>query len=1124
MASKLEILINAKNNASRELKAVQQDVAGVENAAGAMGKSLGGLVAFGAAAAGVAAGVGLIAKEAWSLGAAAVPVMRLRDSFQQVAASYGQSGDEMLAAMQKASRGTIAEGDLMLAANRAMLLGVAASADEMAGLIDVAAKRGAAMGLSTAQAFDDIVTGIGRMSPMILDNLGITVDAENTFTAYAAAIGKTAEQLSDAEKKQALLNRIIADSAGLAQPAVDDMARMNVAIVEAKQAMGELFAPAVLAIASGIADQAERLRMALEAASSADLTIGERNEIHERIAELQQELVGLSENGGGFSWASWMFAGGEDQLVKERIASIRAEIDLLRLQLEKGTTDPAALLGIADQAQAAEEAVARAAQAAAALSSSAAQMAGVWGNVANSEVAAAEAAARAGDSHTRMTGVMDGLNASLSGAPAKLAALAQGLGQAAGAAAQAAGMIAGFESQIAGLAASMVGIEGAAAMKSTVAGITGELSTMQQDWEGIGLSEAEIVALSNTYLSNLNKASTATYSLGKTASGTNSEFSSLESTISGIISSATGPVAGVNAEDFLPREEAVNENARRLADIMVNGLTGQDWLGEFASEVPGIWEEIQNSGDPAGTAAQILKDFQDGLRPELLDRGKAKELAKRAILGDQNAKALAKELAGELSAEMGISLGQAQAAVESALGVSSGGGGGGTATTVTPVVDTSGMAAQLEPLRTFVITPVLDASGIDVAAAFTTITEKMSVRVTPFIDAASADTANAVTFITEKMHVRVTPFIDVANTDTATATEFLGSVIAPQVAPNIRADLANSTAAAFAIVAAMNPLMAITPYLDASTVDASVAVTTLTEKMHVRVTPFIDVASADTAAATEFLGSVIAPQVTPNIRADLANSTAAAFALVDAMNPLMAITPYISTSGVDFATPTTTMIEALHVRVTPFIDVASADTAAATEFLGSVIAPQVAPNIRADLANTSAAAFALVDAMNPLMAITPYISMAGVDLVTPTTTMIEGLPVHISPHIDVDQDTLMAKGMLIADYINAGLRNTSGMSGADGETQSPFAAAMVNQIAASDVGNVVVTMIAGQIAANMATVETAGKMAGTRFSMGFVNGIENIPAATLSILGRLVAPYVAAASTAAAGQTGASNE
>ena len=501
-------------------------------------------------------------------------------------------------------------------------------------------------------------------------------------------------------------------------------------------------------------------------------------------------------------------------------------------------------------------------------------------------------------------------------------------------------------------------------------------------------------------------------------------------------------MAGVNAEDFLPREDAVNENARRLADIMVNGLTGQDWLGEFAAEVPGIWEEIQNSGDPAGTAAQILKDFQDGLRPELIDRGKAKELAKRAILGDKNAKELAKELAGELSAEMGVSLGQAQAAVESALGVSSG-GGGGTATSITPVVDTSGMAGQLEPFRTFVITPTLDMSAIDMDAL-------AAVALAPVVSWSLDD----ITLPSE--------FQTAAIVDSATST------------------FPDSVSATFGVTASWDISSTIPP----SEFQSAAVIASATSALPAQVTWMTKVKIAyDPAGVTtpsEFQTAAVADSALAGL-------------------------------------PTS-------IVFTPKVSVTEFDAGPINEFLGSVIAPQVAPNVRADLANTSAAAFALVDAMNPLMAITPYISMGGVDLATPTTTMIEGLPVHVTPYIDVDQDTLMAKGMLIADYINAGLRNTSGMSGGDGEAQSPFAAAMVNQIAASDVGNVVVTMIAGQIAANMATVETAGKMAGTRFSMGFVNGIENIPAATLAILGRLVAPYVAAASTAAAGQTGASNE
>ena len=95
------------------------------------------------------------------------------------------------------------------------MLGVGESAEQLAQLMEVAAMRGRAMGLTTTQAFNDIVTGIGRMSPMILDNLGIVTGGEKTFEEYAASIGKAADALTDAEKKQALIGKAIESTAPL---------------------------------------------------------------------------------------------------------------------------------------------------------------------------------------------------------------------------------------------------------------------------------------------------------------------------------------------------------------------------------------------------------------------------------------------------------------------------------------------------------------------------------------------------------------------------------------------------------------------------------------------------------------------------------------------------------------------------------------------------------------------------------------------------------------------------------------------------------------------------------------------------------------------------------------------
>src|SRR5690606_28650510 len=112
-------------------------------------------------------------------------------AFDGLAQQAGTSGAQMLSALQQASQGAISNRDLMLAANRAMLLGVASSSSDMARLLEVASVRAKAMGLSMAQAFDNIVTGIGRQSPLILDNLGITVDAARANETYAQSIGKT---------------------------------------------------------------------------------------------------------------------------------------------------------------------------------------------------------------------------------------------------------------------------------------------------------------------------------------------------------------------------------------------------------------------------------------------------------------------------------------------------------------------------------------------------------------------------------------------------------------------------------------------------------------------------------------------------------------------------------------------------------------------------------------------------------------------------------------------------------------------------------------------------------------------------------------------------------------------
>ncbi len=138
-------------------------------------------------------------------------VNALRESFDNLQKTMGQDSVKTFKTLRDATRWAISDQNLLLSANKAMALWVASSSEEFTTLIEIARKKGQEFGLSTTQAFDDLVTWLGRWSVMILDNLGITTKASEAQEFYAQKLWKTVNQLTDAEKKQALINKVISD-------------------------------------------------------------------------------------------------------------------------------------------------------------------------------------------------------------------------------------------------------------------------------------------------------------------------------------------------------------------------------------------------------------------------------------------------------------------------------------------------------------------------------------------------------------------------------------------------------------------------------------------------------------------------------------------------------------------------------------------------------------------------------------------------------------------------------------------------------------------------------------------------------------------------------------------------
>jgi len=252
----------------------------------------------------------------------------------------------------------------------------------------------------------------------------------------------------------------------------------------------------------------------------------------------------------------------------------------------------------------------------------------------------------------------------------------------------------------------------------------------------IGVIMQANVQETQQWASDLDKVASATGGVGAATKAVNDEYETLKGKVSSVLQGALSPDIGFDPASLLPRPDDINENARRLAAIANEGIIGQPWLEEFKAEAPQTWTDIMNqvaAGVDAKTAAaKIYQDFQQGLRPDLIDKDLVKQRVKAMIVGDQNMAALAEEIAQELATEMGIPLQQALAAAGGAMGVTTGAAGdaakaAGDATGGTDMTSGGAQAGQ-----TWIAGFLAQADGTQIVAG---IVAKLTAEMPKFLDA-----------------------------------------------------------------------------------------------------------------------------------------------------------------------------------------------------------------------------------------------------------------------------------------------------------------------------------------------------------------------------------------------------
>ena len=152
--------------------------------------------------------------------------------------------------LTKATDGTVSKFDLFQQANNAMVLGVTKNSDEMAVMFDMAQRLGEALGRDARSSIESLVTGIGRQSRMMLDNIGIIVKSDEAYKNYAEELKKNVDDLTVLERKQAFLNATMEAArekvAGL-PPEVENarrkFQRMTADIDNATARIGDYFTP-----------------------------------------------------------------------------------------------------------------------------------------------------------------------------------------------------------------------------------------------------------------------------------------------------------------------------------------------------------------------------------------------------------------------------------------------------------------------------------------------------------------------------------------------------------------------------------------------------------------------------------------------------------------------------------------------------------------------------------------------------------------------------------------------------------------------------------------------------------------------------------------------------------------
>lgn len=301
--ARLKIVVEALNLASGELKRLEKDLEGVKKGSEGAKNPLtafkdtvssmsGELLAGGAVLVGFAAGL----KQVFDAGKEGAALKQTGESFQFLMQHIGAAPDQ-LDKLRQAARGTVDDLTLMKAtttllagAQGPLATALANSTPQLLEIAKAANKLNPTLG-DTTFLYESLALGIKRGSPLILDNLGLTIKIGDANKRFADSIGKTVDQLTEEEQKQALLNEtlraggvLIEQAGGNVDSATDTFTRFEATTTNLTNKLKEGLLPYVV-------DVVDAFTLLLTASDKVDAAYTEHSGNVEKTSQTYEEYI-----------------------------------------------------------------------------------------------------------------------------------------------------------------------------------------------------------------------------------------------------------------------------------------------------------------------------------------------------------------------------------------------------------------------------------------------------------------------------------------------------------------------------------------------------------------------------------------------------------------------------------------------------------------------------------------------------------------------------------------------------------------------------------------------------------------------------------------------------------------